>query len=237
MNTPLWLTEEGPESDIVLSTRCRIARNLEQLPFPWRANEFQRKSAAESLLNAAERAGGPLRDAESLAAERLTQEQVNHLVEWRYASRAWAEGGSHRWILTARDRTVSLLINEEDHLRIQAIAPGFLVESCMAGAEEIERSLNRYVPFARNDRVGYLTSALTNAGTGLRVSVFMHLPGLLQTGALDSRLDTVKELGAAVRGLYGEGTQGTAGLFQISNRRAFDLHPQDIASGVAASAR
>jgi len=237
MNPPLWLREEGPESDVVLSTRCRIARNLELAPFPWRASELQRKVVSESLRNAAERAGGALRDAESISAAHQMPEEINRLIEWRYASRTWAEGGSHRWLLAARDGTLSLLINEEDHLRIQAISPGFQVESCMATAGEIERELGLYVRFARHDRIGYLTSALTNAGTGIRVSVFLHLCGLTMTGELESRLATAKELGAAVRGLYGEGTSGASGFFQISNRRAFDLHPQDVASGVVASAQ
>ena len=237
MNAPLWLREEGPDSDVVLSTRCRIARNLESAPFPWRANELQRKFVSESLRNAAERAGGPLRDAESIAAGQQSPEEINRLVEWRYASRTWAEGGSHRWLVGARDGILSLLINEEDHLRIQAISPGFLVESCTSGAQDIERALSLYVPFARHDRIGYLTSALTNAGTGIRVSVFVHLSALMETGDLEPRLATARELGATVRGLFGEGTSGEGGFFQISNRRAFDLHPQDIVSGVTASAR
>jgi protein arginine kinase len=136
-----------------------------------------------------------------------------------------------------RDGTGSLLINEEDHLRIQVIEPGFLVESCCVKAQEMERAVGQSVRFAHHPRIGYLTSALTNAGTGLRVSVLLHLPGLTRIGQLSAHFDAARELGATVRGLYGEGTLGAAGFYQISNRRSFGVDSRDLAWGVAAFAQ
>src|SRR5579871_6547898 len=126
---PNWLTGVGPDSDVAVATRCRLARNLDGLAFPWRADEGDRKTAAERILDAARRAGGPLAAANALCGDHLTDKQAAQLLQWRYASRDWMAGGNHRWLLIAPDRHLSLLVNEEDHIRVQAILPGVQVES------------------------------------------------------------------------------------------------------------
>ena len=233
---PRWLSEAGVDSDIAVSTRCRIARNLAEIPFPWRATPLQLKTAAESLLDSVERAGAAWQGSESIRAERLTQEEMQRLVESRLASLAWTEAASHRWLVVARNGTLSLLANEEDHARIQAIHPGFAPEAAFDDARAAVQSLETSLSIARNERIGYLTAALTNAGTALRLSVILHLPALVASGGLDSPLDAARQLGASVRGLYGEGTRPAGSFFQISNRRAFGLHERDILSEVSASA-
>jgi protein arginine kinase len=233
---PRWLSESGPDSDVSVSTRCRIARNLAGVPFPWRATPLQLKTSAETLLNATERAGASWQDAESIPSDRLTQEHVHRLVETRLASLAWTRDASHRWLVVGRGGTLSLLVNEEDHARIQSIYPGFAPEAAFDEARSAAQTLESSLDFAQNDRIGYLTAALTNAGTGLRLSVILHLPALVASGGLEPRLNAARELGASVRGLYGEGTQPAGSFFQISNRRAFGLHERDILSEVSASA-
>jgi protein arginine kinase len=234
---PCWLTESGPENDVVLSTRCRIARNLAKEAFPWRAAEGQRKSAAEAILNAVHRAGGELAKARAIRGDDLTDEETARLMEWRYASLDWARGGMHRWLLVAPDSVTSLLVNEEDHLRLQTILPGLQVESVQKIAVKEMDALAAQIEFACEERIGWLTASPTNAGTGLRIGVLLHLAGLAMANALDAILDAAVEMGCAVRGLYGEGTSGTGELFQLSNTCAHGVDAEQIVERVAVAAR
>jgi len=237
ISRPRWLTESGPDNDVVLATRCRIARNLASEPFPWRAAEGERKRAAEALLEAAHRAGGDLARAWMIWGDGLGAEEMARLLEWRYASWDWTQGGSHRWLLIAPDAATSLLVNEEDHVRLQTILPGLQVESVWVQAERRERELASVVPFAWSEQVGFLTVSLTNAGTGLRISALLHLAGLAASETREAVLEAAAQVGCAVRGLYGEGTQGTGELFQVSNTCAFGLDARQIAGRVESAAR
>jgi protein arginine kinase len=234
---PLWLREDGPDSDIVVSTRCRIARNVAAFPFPWRAGELESKQVAESVRIAAERSGF-FRDALVVPGSRVDAETALQLVRWRYASPHWAEGGHSRWLMLSSDTVLSLLVNEEDHIRLQSITPGLQVESVLVLAEGTARAMGSSVAFAELPEVGFLTTSLTNAGTGMRVSVLMHLAGLASTTArrLETVLEAARSLGCAVRGLYGEGTSGTGELFQVSNSYTFGIAPEQIADRVASAA-
>lgn len=232
---PRWLTESGPNNDVVLSTRCRVARNLADIPFPWRATEGERKQVAETILAAVQRASGDLARARAIPGERLDEEQTARLLEWRYVSRDWARGGPHRWLLIAPDRATSLLVNEEDHVRLQTILPGLQVESVLSRAEQAERALASAISFAWEERMGFLTTSLTNAGTGVRVSALLHLAGLAVSESREAVLEAATEVGCAVRGLYGEGTQGTGELFQVSNTGAYGLDLPQIAARIEAA--
>ncbi|HXG23642.1 MAG TPA: hypothetical protein VNJ09_03730, partial [Chthonomonadales bacterium] len=214
---PQWLTDAGPECDVVLSTRCRLARNLAGVPFPWRATEGQRKQVAQAVLDAVERCGAELGQAQRVRGDALDTATITQLLEWQYASRAWMESGMHRWLLAWPDRATSLLVNEEDHLRLQAILPGLQVESNLEAVYRTERALASVLSFAHDERIGFLTTSLNNAGTGLRASVLLHLAGLATSSRLSTVLGAAAEVGCSVRGLYGEGTRGTGDLFQISN--------------------
>jgi protein arginine kinase len=233
---PLWLSVEGSDADVVVSTRCRLARNLAGFPFPWRAGELERKQAAEAILHAAQRGGGPLGEAEALPGGRIDTDTADHLRDWRYASRDWLEGGSHRWLMVAPDGLTSLQVHEEDHIRLQVIAPGLQVEYVHRVAEEAARRLEDSVAFARSVEVGYLTASLTNAGTGMRLSVLLHLPGLAVSAERDAILEAAAVVGCAVRGLHGEGTRGTGELFQVSNTYTFGVDAATTAARVHASA-
>ncbi len=233
---PLWLRETGPDSDIVLSTRCRVARNLDGFPFPWRAGELESKEAAESVLLAAERSG-VFRDSSCIRGADVNGESAVQLVRWRYASRDWIVGGRHRWLLISADTALSLLVNEEDHVRIQSIYPGLLVESVMARAHGAARGIETAAQFASRPGIGFLTASLTNAGTGIRVSVLLHLAGLAALGGhdLEQVLQAARLLGCAVRGLYGEGSSGTGELFQVSNMYTWGVEPEQIADRVSSA--
>lgn len=238
---PLWLRETGPDSDVVVSTRCRIARNLAGFPFPWRAGELDSKQAAETVVIAAERSGC-FRDAILVHGSRLDPESAVQLVRWRYAGRDWIAGGRSRKLLISSDTALSLLVNEEDHIRLQSIIPGLQVESVLTRAEEAERAMRAFVEFATLPDIGFLTTCLTNAGTGLRISTLLHLAGLAsQTSTkarpLDAVLEAARSLGCAVRGLYGEGSSATGELFQVSNNYTYGIAPAQIADRVASAAK
>lgn len=234
---PRWLRDGGPENDVVLSTRCRLARNLAGEPFPWRATEGQRKQVAQAVLDAVERCGAERGQARWMRGDNLDPVAVTQLLEWRYASRAWAEGGTHRWLFVWSDRATSLLVNEEDHLRLQAILPGLQVESSLEAATRTERALASALPFAHDERIGFLTASLNNAGTGLRASVLLHLAGLAASAELPTLLEAAAEVGCSVRGLYGEGTRGTGDLFQVSNTYSFGIEPARVAERVVSAVK
>jgi protein arginine kinase len=234
---PLWMQETGADNDVVVSTRCRLARNLAGFPFPWRATELQRKQVAETTLEAVQRAGGPFAEAREIAADTLTPEQSARLLEWRYASQDWLRGGSNRWLIIARDTRTSLLINEEDHLRLQTLLPGLQVESTLEEAYRAESALSQQLAFAQEESIGYLTASLANAGAAMRLSVLVHLAGLAVSETLEATLEAVVGIGCSVRGLYGEGTQGIGELFQVSNTFTYGTSPERIAERVELAAR
>lgn len=234
---PRWLSENGPDNDVVLSTRCRLARNLVGVPFPWRAGEGDRRQAAKAIRDAVERAGRPLSQSFSLRGDALDRETADVLLQWRYVSLDWLRGGSHRQIFILPDTRVALMTLEEDHLRLQAILPGLLVESTVEHVQAVEAALSQHLEFAQNAETGYFTSSLTNAGSGMRVSALLHLPGLAALGSRDEALEAASELGCAIRGLYGEGTQGTGELFQVSYRYTYGVSTAQALSRVEAAAR
>jgi protein arginine kinase len=219
-----WLTEPGPEGDVVVSSRVRLARNLADYPFvtklaPERAVELAER-VKEPLC--ALRIGGPMHwvpihDAPAILRLCLRE---RHLV-----SRDLAPSAEERAALPGRavafsdDETVSVMVNEEDHLRVQAMSAGFDVATAFQRAQTVDRELEHRLPFAVSDTYGYLTCCPTNVGTGLRASVMLHLPALsLVRPELEKVFLAVQRTGLALRGLYGEGTKATGDFYQVSNQ-------------------
>jgi protein arginine kinase len=233
--TPRWQRETGPDSDVVISSRCRLARNIEGFPFPWRASDGELKHSAEMALNAIRRSGGIFSSGFNYQGERLAPETLSRLLEFRYASLEWTRSTSHRWLVITPDGSASLMLNEEDHLRFQAILPGLQVESVYSLAREAVEQLEVSLRYAEKADIGYLTASLTNAGTGLRLSALLHLPGLSSSQELETILEAAEQTGCAVRGVYGEGTHGTGELFQVSNSYTFRADPLQIVTRVNAA--
>ncbi|MCC6730318.1 MAG: hypothetical protein IT208_13355 [Chthonomonadales bacterium] len=234
---PRWLTQSGPDNDVALSTRCRIARNIDARPFPWRAGEGARKQVAEAVLDAARRGGGALGNGRILLGEELSSEETAHLLEWRYVSLDWARPGAYRRVVVGADRLTSAMVNEEDHVRVQAIVPGLQVAASREAAEAAEAALGGSLGFARDERIGFLTASLGNAGSGMRVGVLLHLAALAESAELDAAVEAAAELGCAVRGLYGEGTRALGGFYQVSNASTYGPVAADAPARVAAAAR
>ncbi|MHB9146644.1 MAG: protein arginine kinase [Symbiobacteriia bacterium] len=215
-----WMDGTGPENDVVLSSRIRLARNLEGVPFPHLLEPAQ----AETLLRDAQKATtefnrygflgkvGFYRLADVAPVERQM------LVEKHLISPAQAEDVQYKAVVLSEDESVSIMVNEEDHLRIQCLFPGLQLQETWSLANRVDDAFEQSLSFAFSEVRGYLTACPTNVGTGMRASVMMHLPALSLTNQAGRVLNSVGQLGVAVRGLYGEGTEALGNIFQVSNQ-------------------
>ncbi len=213
-----------------VSTRVRLARNVCELPFPARMTPAQREaliSQVSAALLASPQDGFSavsLTDANRLEAQGLVE---RHLI-----SPELAAGDKPRAVLLSRDQRLSVMVGEEDHLRIQALLPGLALETALAEAFRADTLLDGALPYAFEEERGYLTACPTNLGTGLRASVMLHLPILTETGALRAIANTAGKMGLAVRGLYGEGSKAHGALYQISNQVTLGLSEEEIVARV-----
>lgn len=222
-----WYGAVGPDGDIVISTRVRLARNIAEYPFPGRMSEAQEKrlldSVAEALVSSAGGAEFTLTDLNSISAL-----EAQALVERHLISPELARGQSPRGVVFSRDESISVMINEEDHIRIQVMGAGLCLDDCWQRAGQVDDLLEGGFRFAFDDRLGYLTHCPTNLGTGLRASVMLHLPALTETGEIRKLISACGKLGFAVRGLYGEGSSATGAIYQVSNQLTLGLSEEDI---------
>ena len=212
-----WLRGSGPESDIVISTRIRLARNLAQFPFPNRADDSTRAEIESALRETFQRLqlGTKLN---YLSVKGLPEIDRQLLVERQLISREHAEGHGARGVGVASEENVSLMVNEEDHLRIQVLHSGLALDDCWREIDRIDDAVERHVTYAFSEKLGYLTACPTNVGTGIRVSVMLHLPALVLTKEIQKVFQALQKISLAVRGLYGEGSQAMGDFYQISNQ-------------------
>ena len=212
-----WLRGSGPESDIVISSRIRLARNLADFPFISKATEMDRSEIEKVLRD---------RVSEIQDEGDLTYLDVNELggldrqflVERQLISREHADSEGARGVAIDAGEQVSLMINEEDHLRIQVMHSGFDLENAWNRIDEIDDRVEDKITFAFSSTLGYLTACPTNVGTGMRVSVMLHLPALVITRQIEKVFRSLQKISLAVRGLYGEGSQAMGDFYQISNQ-------------------
>lgn len=225
-----WLKGEGDSSEVVLSSRVRLARNLAGFPFPPHASPSDRAQILEICRRSIDAAGAieegttmrwiDLREAPPIERRLLVERQImsRQHDRGRYAN---GEGGtdSPRGVAVYEpDERVSVLVNEEDHLRLQVIHAGLSLTTCLSEANELDDKIESIVDYAFHPRFGYLTACPTNVGTGLRLSVMVHLPALKITGELEKVRNAANDMGLAVRGIYGEGSQAAGEFYQISNQ-------------------
>lgn len=223
----IWLRNVGPESDVVMSTRIRLARNVDGRPFPGRIKEPARTELEKELCEAVRTA--EISDAlvyRNLGALSPLERQM--LVERHIISRELANGSGDRGVSFGIRDFVSVMTNEEDHLRIQVIRAGFSVRAAFEAASEADRRLERRLPYAWHDKFGYLTACPTNCGTGMRVSVMMHLPALVLMKQIEKVFQAATKVGLVVRGFYGEGTNASGDFFQISNQRTLGMTEEQL---------
>lgn len=220
-----WLSGTGPESDIVISTRIRLARNLVEYPFLNRIEDTLRTTLEQTLASSLRQALGQvvyqnLNDTPSLDRDCLVE---RHLI-----SRDHATGRGDRGVALGGHGTLSVMVNEEDHLRIQVLRSGFQPEEAWRHILEVDEALETQLNYAFSSEFGYLTACPTNCGTGLRVSVMLHLPALVMTKQIEKVFHAVNKINLTVRGLYGEGTQAQGDFYQISNQVTLGQSEEDI---------
>ena len=212
-----WMLPGGPHGDIVISSRIRLARNLSERPFPGWAKKEDRQQVLADLQPRLE--GLPeMKDGFSSDLSKLGPVEKQVLVERHLISREQAAKGVGSAAVINRVQNLSIMINEEDHLRMQAILPGLDLKNAYQQLDRVDTELDQVVSFAFDPKLGFLTACPTNLGTGIRASAMLHLPGLVLSEQINKVIQAINKIGLAVRGLYGEGTEALAHLFQVSNQ-------------------
>jgi len=207
----------GPHDRIVMSSRVRLARNLRDASFPGWAKKPERVKVLETILPTVG-AMPELKDAFSVGMDSLTALDKQLLVERHLISREHAAKNVGSGLVVNRTETFCVMINEEDHLRMQALRPGFQIQEAWQAVNKLDSALEKKLDYAFDNELGYLTACPTNLGTGIRVSAMLHLPGLVLAEQINPIIQSVNKLGLAVRGLYGEGTEALGNVFQVSNQ-------------------
>ena len=212
-----WLRGKGPMHDVVISTRLRLARNVADMPFLTKCSRLQQHELELRLRTRILDAG--------IASEMLYVDVQNAdemdrqlLVERHRISRQHGEASHPRGVGISADETGAIMVNEEDHLRIQVLRSGLELDDAFTEVNRIDDLLEDGLDYAFHSRYGYLTACPTNVGTGMRVSVMLHLPALKMTGEIEKAFRAARDMKLAIRGLYGEGTEATGDFFQISNQ-------------------
>ncbi len=215
---PSELTDSASsKTAIVLMTRIRLARNLDGRPFPGRAKAAQRTQVLEAC-RAAVVAASPMKRAASAVVDELSELDRQMLVERHLISRELSGSSGQAGVVINREQTVSVMINEEDHLRLQVLRSGLQLKKAWAAIDGLDSELEERLDFAFSPTLGYLTACPTNLGTGMRASAMMHLPALVISGQMERVVRAVNQLGLVVRGLFGEGSDASGSIFQISNQ-------------------
>jgi protein arginine kinase len=230
-HTSEWLKGSGPNSDIVISSRIRLARNLDKAPFPHWANQAQ----GEKILNTIKEGllkNDYLKRSTIFDLQELDSVDKQFLVERHLMSLEHAQKSENKALLVDEEEVVSIMINEEDHLRMQVMQSGFNLFEAWHIVGRIDDGLASELNLAFLPDWGYLTACPTNAGTGMRGSVMLHLPALVMSRAIDRVLAAIAKLSFTTRGLYGEGTQAMGNFFQISNQISLGPSEDEIIESI-----
>jgi len=222
-----WLSAEGPESEIVLSSRIRFARNLKEYKFPPSADTDTRFEIMDFVKKAFQ-SGGLMESGSFLTTKELSGLDQSFLVERHLISPEFIKNSTGRGLFLDTARMLSIMVNEEDHIRLQVISSGLSMNECWSIAENIDERISSKLEYAYDEKFGHLTSCPTNVGTGLRASILIHLPGLVLTREIDNVIGRISKVGLVARGFYGEGTDVLGNLFQISNQTTLGRSEDEI---------
>ena len=222
-----FASQDGPEDHVVLSSRVRLARNLSGVTFPGRAKKASRIETCNLIMPVVS-AASAMRGGYSATMSDLKALDKQLLVERHLISREHAAKSAGSALVLNKDETLSVMVNEEDHLRMQALLPGMQIKRVWKKIDRFDTSLEKKLEYAFDTNLGYLTACPTNLGTGIRVSAMLHLPGLVLTDQVNQIIQAVTKLGHAVRGLYGEGTEALGHIFQVSNQMTLGESEADI---------
>lgn len=222
-----WYDRIENTDDVVISSRIRLARNLSDFAFPGRLDADSSKKVALSVKQALENAFSD----KLLFTEMNKNSEKNILVEEHVISPDFAEETQiYRALACDEENSLAVMINEEDHVRIQAILPGFKLDEAYEKANEADDAIIKGCNIAYDEKLGFLTSCPTNLGTGLRASVMLHLPALSALGYIKSIVSLMNKIGLTVRGIYGEGSDARANMYQLSNQVTLGISEEDTIS-------
>lgn len=222
-----WLRGDGPYSDVVISSRVRLARNVAGFPFLSKASDDDRKRVYRLLSECISEIGLD-DDAIFVDVEAVEDVDRQFLVERHLISKQHAEGEGTRGVSISGGERRALMINEEDHLRVQVLRSGLQLSALYEEINQLDDAIEKNVEYAFDRRLGYLTACPTNVGTGIRVSVMLHLPALKLTNQIEQLFRAIKDMKLAVRGLYGEGTDAVGDFFQVSNQITLGRSEEEI---------
>lgn len=230
-----WVKTKGPESDIVLSSRIRLARNIKGYHFPHIMNvEEARKVIDQCSSSIMEKNPVLARSFHLIEMNKLSPVERVSMVERHLISNGLAENYEKSAVLINDDSTASIMINEEDHIRLQVIYPGLQLKEAYEYASKLDDVIEESVDYAFDQKMGYLTACPTNIGTGIRASVMIHLPALSITGNINGVLNAVTQVGLTIRGIYGEGSNVQGNIYQISNQVTLGLSEEEVISNLTA---
>lgn len=224
IETGKWYEKSGNCGDVVCSTRVRLARNLKQFPFPAEATDPQREAVEQKVRDALLSGNSILsKEFRFVPLENASEDEAVSLVERHIVSPEFISDRRGKAVLISDDESISIMVNEEDHLRIQVLREGFSLKEAAETADRIDTLLSETLDFAYDPEFGYLTQCPTNLGTGMRASVMLHLPALTENGAMPRIASNLSKLGLTLRGTYGEGSKSVGGLYQLSNQITLGL--------------
>lgn len=224
----MWFREISKDSDVVVSTRVRLSRNIEGYPFPNFAKNKELKEIIEKMDAVIDKEKYTLfkmKDIDEITKTSLVEQ---HVISKEFVL---CENGA---IISNKENTLVVMLNEEDHLRVQAFESGFNVDQCFKEANDFMEEIEKKITISKNKKYGYLTSCPTNVGSGMRVSVMLHLSGLYKMGLLGKLLEQAQSIGLSVRGLYGENTNGYGNMYQISNQKTLGVSDTELINSMKA---
>jgi protein arginine kinase len=231
-NKDTWLSGKGPFSEIIFSSRVRLARNFSDYPFPLRATTIQKEKILKNMESIHTKVS-TLKNVIFLRMEEVSEIDRQFLLERHLISQEHMRAAKGKGLILSLDEKIALMINEEDHLRMQAMASGFDLKKCWETINTIDDSMAQFVNFSFMPNLGYLTSCPTNAGTALRASCMLHLPALTFTKRINKVLELLAKISFATRGFFGEGTQALGDFFQISNQISLGLSEPEVIDNLA----
>lgn len=231
-----WLAAPGQEASVVLSSRVRLARNLKGMQYPNSADDATLEKVVTYVGAACERAEN-LRSSDFIKSTELNDLQRDFLVERHLISPTFLDGEPNKALLVDPDERTSIMVNEEDHLRVQSMQPGLELQKAYERAISCDDQLCASLDIDYDPDFGFLTACPTNVGTGMRASALIHLPGLVLTREIDNVIARISNLGLVVRGFYGEGSDVLGNLFQISNQTTLGISESEILSSIESITR
>lgn len=234
---PAWFDNSGPDSDVIISTRIRLARNLADYRYTLNATASERKKIFDEVTSALKKSTPHFHNFELVNFAALKKSEQQYLVEERVASPDLLTIDGDRGVAFDASRRVNIMINEEDHIRMQCLDSGFRPDEIWNVLDILDDTLGQRLNYAYNIRYGYLTSCPTNSGTGMRVSFLMHLPGLVLTKSIDAVLQGASQLGIATRGFFGEHSEVVGNFFQLSNQATMGAHEKEFIRSVQKTIR